>query len=200
MYLTQLVLCIMNIWGKSERIIVSQSCPTLCDPMDCTLLDFSVHRIFQEGIPEWVAFPPSGDLPDPGIQLGSPELQADSLPSEPPGKKDRCFFPTCGQSQVTPCAIFFVCFGWFLGETWDKLSRIPLDKVVPWPLWLNIYWRWSSKGENIWKSLVVPKFFLVMMWFVKQRPPVQKRSELTVLNCLRVPQVSGLWQNQLQVD
>ena len=27
-----------------------------------------------------------GDLPDPGIKPGSPALQADSLPSEPPGK------------------------------------------------------------------------------------------------------------------
>ena len=26
------------------------------------------------------------DLPDPGIKLGSPTLQADSLPTEPPGK------------------------------------------------------------------------------------------------------------------
>ena len=30
--------------------------------------------------------PPPGDLPDPGIEPRSPELQADSLPSEPPGK------------------------------------------------------------------------------------------------------------------
>ena len=29
-------------------------------------------------------FPPPGDLPDPGIELWSPTLQADSLPSEPP--------------------------------------------------------------------------------------------------------------------
>ena len=27
-----------------------------------------------------------GDLPDPGIEPGSPALQADALPSEPPGK------------------------------------------------------------------------------------------------------------------
>ena len=27
-----------------------------------------------------------GDLPDPGIKRGSPELQADALPSEAPGK------------------------------------------------------------------------------------------------------------------
>ena len=30
--------------------------------------------------------PPPGDLPNPRIKLGSPALQADSLPSEPPGK------------------------------------------------------------------------------------------------------------------
>jgi len=30
--------------------------------------------------------PPPGDLPDPGIKLRSPTLQADSLPSEPPGR------------------------------------------------------------------------------------------------------------------
>ena len=31
-------------------------------------------------------FPSPGDLPDPGIEPGSPALQADALPSEPPGK------------------------------------------------------------------------------------------------------------------
>ena len=32
-------------------------------------------------------FPPPRDLPDPEIKPGSPALQADSLPSEPPGKR-----------------------------------------------------------------------------------------------------------------
>jgi len=32
-------------------------------------------------------FPSPGDLPDPGIEARSPTLQADSLPSEPPGKQ-----------------------------------------------------------------------------------------------------------------
>ena len=31
-------------------------------------------------------FPSPGDLPDPGIEPRSPALQADALPSEPPGK------------------------------------------------------------------------------------------------------------------
>ena len=33
-----------------------------------------------------VPLPSPGDLPDPGIKPGSPTLQADALPSEPPGK------------------------------------------------------------------------------------------------------------------
>ena len=32
-----------------------QSCPTLCDPMDCSLPGSSIHGIFQARILEWVA-------------------------------------------------------------------------------------------------------------------------------------------------
>ena len=41
---------------------VAQLCPTLCDPMDCI-----VHGILQARILEWVAFPFSRDLPNPGL-------------------------------------------------------------------------------------------------------------------------------------
>ena len=40
----------------------------------------------RQGYCNRLPFPSPGDLPDPGIELGSPTLQADSLPSEPPGK------------------------------------------------------------------------------------------------------------------
>ena len=33
---------------------VAQSCPTLCDPMDCSLRGSSVHGIFQARVLEWV--------------------------------------------------------------------------------------------------------------------------------------------------
>ena len=36
-------------------------------------------------------FPSPGDLPDPGIEPGSPALQVDALPSEPPGKPSLLF-------------------------------------------------------------------------------------------------------------
>ena len=34
---------------------VTQSCPTLSDPMDCSLPGSSVHKIFQAKVLEWVA-------------------------------------------------------------------------------------------------------------------------------------------------
>ena len=61
--------------------VPAQSCPALCDPMDCRLPGPSVHGIFQTKILEWVAN--SRDLPDPGTEPASPvspELQADSSP------------------------------------------------------------------------------------------------------------------------
>ena len=67
------------------KVSVTQSCPTLCDPMGCSSPGSSVHRIIQARTLEQ-AFPSPEDLPDLGIKLGSPALQADSLPSEPPGK------------------------------------------------------------------------------------------------------------------
>ena len=37
-------------WGE-----IAESCPTLCDPVDCNLLGFSVHGILQARILEWIA-------------------------------------------------------------------------------------------------------------------------------------------------
>ena len=47
---------------KSESEVV-QSCPTLRDPMDCSLPGSSVHRIFQARVLEWVAIAFSGVVP-----------------------------------------------------------------------------------------------------------------------------------------
>ena len=38
-----------------RRSEIAQSCPTLCDPMDCSLQGSPVHGIFQARVPEWVA-------------------------------------------------------------------------------------------------------------------------------------------------
>ena len=54
-----------------------QSCPTLCDPVDCSLPGSSVPGILQARILEWVGRPTSKHLPDPVIKtasLTSPEV------------------------------------------------------------------------------------------------------------------------------
>ena len=67
-------------------MLVAPLCPTLYDPMDCSPPGSSVYGILQARILEWVAIPFSRGSPYPGIEPRSPVLQADSLPSEPPGK------------------------------------------------------------------------------------------------------------------
>ena len=44
-------------------------------------------RFSRQGHWSGLPFPSLGDLPNPGIESGSPTLQADALPSEPPGKQ-----------------------------------------------------------------------------------------------------------------
>ena len=50
-----------NVFGTVYVLIVlcAQSCLTLCDPVDCSLLGFSVHGILQARILAWVAIPSS---------------------------------------------------------------------------------------------------------------------------------------------
>ena len=77
-------------WGKTETLkpylmasgqrwkckLLSQSCPTLCDPMDYSPPGPSVHRIFQARILEWVAMPSRGSTRprDQTSSLTSPAL------------------------------------------------------------------------------------------------------------------------------
>ena len=66
------------------KVLVTQSCLTLCDLMDSIPPGSSVHGILQARMLEWVAIPSPQDLSDPRTEYGSPVLQADSLLSEPP--------------------------------------------------------------------------------------------------------------------
>ena len=65
--------------------LVTQSFLTFCDPMDCSWPGSSVHGILQARTLEWVAMP-SSRVSSQGIKPRTPALQADSLPTEPPGK------------------------------------------------------------------------------------------------------------------
>ena len=62
----------MKVKSESE---VSQSCPTLCDPMDCSLPGSSIHGIFQERVLEWGAIAFSDIIGYWNAKVGSQEIR-----------------------------------------------------------------------------------------------------------------------------
>ena len=189
----------IRIW-RPKWSEVAQLCPTLCDPMDCSLTGSFMHGIFQARMLEWVAFsfsrrsswprdwtrvslivgrrftvwatredchqfslvqslsrvqffvtpwtvakqallsmgfsrreywsmlpfPSPGDLPNPGIEPGSPSLQADVLPSEPQGSP-------IFQNVVSIVSCLFIQFMRFSQQVyWGGLPfPPPVDHVLP---------------------------------------------------------------------
>ena len=93
------LLCALLYQRPDDGVLVSQSCPTLCNSMDCSSLASSVHGIFQarkywSGLP----FPSPGDFLNPRIEPVSPALAGGFFTTEPPGKP--CFnFRSCILSQ-----------------------------------------------------------------------------------------------------
>ena len=75
-------------------VAVAHSCPTLCDPMDYSLPGSSAHEFSRQELITILAGGMAGvgshsfsrGSPRHRDQLGSPALQADSVPPEPPGK------------------------------------------------------------------------------------------------------------------
>ena len=61
----------MNVKGKSE---VTQSCPTLSNPMDCSLPGSSIYGIFQARVLEWVAIAFSVIIGDWNAKVGIQEI------------------------------------------------------------------------------------------------------------------------------
>ena len=84
----------LNVEYIHDQDELVQSCPALCDPMDCIAhqaplsMEFS-RQEYRSGL--LFSFP--GDLPDPGIEPS--RLQVDSLPSEPLGSLDASYVVEC---------------------------------------------------------------------------------------------------------
>ena len=138
---------------EKVKVLVAQSCLTLCDPMDCSPPGSSVHGILQARMLEWVAMPSPGDLPDTEIESRSPALQAGSLPSEP----QVVFIIHCSiinfpetpwlrTTHIFYCAVFGGqkfrrgLAGWF----WDRVSSEIWGKMLTGNeliRWLDWGWR-----------------------------------------------------------
>ena len=71
-----------NIWVT--MCLVAQSCPTLCDSMDCSPLGTSVHGILQGRTLEWVAMPFSKGSSQPRDQTWVSHISGRFCTTEPP--------------------------------------------------------------------------------------------------------------------
>ena len=77
----------MIILKRMKMKMKSFSCVQLfATPWTVTHQTLQSMEFSRQGYWSGLLFPSPGDLPDPGIEPGSPVLQADALLSEPPGK------------------------------------------------------------------------------------------------------------------
>ena len=81
--------------AKSEKVkeLVTQLCQSLPASLS---MEFSSQE-YQSRLP----FSSPGNLPDPGTEPEAPELQADSLPSGPPGKPQKAKYPSIGFDSLS---------------------------------------------------------------------------------------------------
>ena len=123
----------MHAFVESE---VTQSCPTLSDPMDCSPpgssdMEFS-RQEYWSGLP----FPSPGDTPDPGIELRC--LMSRALASR--------FFPTTATRGDHTCIHVVILISPLLTPYFNKLrvhtdtfnsSSVPKDSTQPSPFLLS---------------------------------------------------------------
>ena len=131
----------LKVKSESE---VTQLCPTLCDPMDCSLPGSSLHGILRQEYSSGLPFPLPGDLPNPRIEPESPALQENTLTSEPPGKPSAylrllifllvALIPAYASSSLAFFMMYSAC----------KLNKQG-DNIQPW-----------CTPFPIWKQSVVP--------------------------------------------
>ena len=121
-----------------RTVLVTESCLTVSDPLDCSLPDSSIHGILGARILEWFAIPSPGDLPDPGIEPRSLALQADSLLSEPQESSYRIglvvmysfsFYLSLLKDSFSGYRILFQQF-LFSFRSWDILAHCQSSKSL----------------------------------------------------------------------
>ena len=105
-------------------------------PMGYSLPGSSVHGVLQARILKELPFPSPGVLPNPGIERRSPALQADSLPSELPGKLMRhplteLFYLSDLLQMPNDCRMVDVEF---FGNCPCCCKRISFDDLLSWSL------------------------------------------------------------------
>ena len=112
-------------------------------------------------------FPSPGNLLDPGFKPGSPTWQADSLPSEPPGKPSKyyaIYFIICCLSHVTkrkapPRVKILVCFvQWCIAGTMfshEGVQKTLSERKYEFPFLPSALWLYSCDSEELLSPLYI---------------------------------------------
>ena len=112
--------------------------------MDYSLPGSSIHGIFQARILEWVALPSPGDLPDSGLEPGSPALQADALPSKPSGKLSFLYL------DPKWSVWFGLVFGYDMGLIRQQDGGYIYSSEFPrWETDSQFFFLWSNTYDNV---------------------------------------------------
>ena len=93
--------------------LVTQLCPALCNPMDCSPPGASIHSIFQQEYWSRLPFPSPGALPYPVTEPKSSvssALQVDSLLTEPSGTPPYIVLYTyiCIHMHIYTCVYMYI--------------------------------------------------------------------------------------------
>ena len=127
----------MSEWVSEWVSEVAQSCPTLCDPMDCSLSGSSVHGIFQARLLEWIAI---------SFSMGSSQLRNWTWVSRTAGRRFTVWAtreaPWYHWSSIIILVIFFHSFIIFFSVrnvfklylcilALNNCPRIRTSKVMP---------------------------------------------------------------------
>ena len=83
----------LSLWSSSKTYVHQSFCHVSCDLTDCSPPGSSIHEILQARIPECCRSLLQGLFPTQGSKRRFPALQADSLPSELPGKPSENIWP-----------------------------------------------------------------------------------------------------------
>ena len=182
----------MLSWSVLTYVLVVQSGPILVTPWTVACqaplsMAFS-RQEYWSGVP----FPFPGNLPDLGIEPGSPALQEDSLLSEPPGKPMFTYMIYLFIHHQGPCMVWEYVSSWapLLGQL--NLAHIPCwlcNAPMTWErlvhsfqfclnLWLQ--WRLCSQG-------------VVRMWLVISQMETCMDCLLCVLNNTLTKYYSTQW-------
>ena len=107
--------------------VQSPSCPTLCNPMDCSPPGSSSLGFHRQQYWSGLPFPPPGDLLNPGTEPKSPALACGVFPTAPSGK------PKGHQNSETLVAVWKD--GWVPMDRWILfppvlLQPFPLERMM----------------------------------------------------------------------